>query len=382
MAAAQGGGSGPATGEEGAAGESRKLFVGGIPSGAQEGELREHFARYGEVRSVIVMRDRETGHGRGFGFVEFEDEADAAAALGDGDKPRHFICGRMVDVKRARTRAPRNQGEQNSQPQQPEHGQGQGHQDNQPPAGNGNAESGNNVTYDSKKVFIGGLRDNITEEEFRAYFETFGTVTDVVVIYDSLTSRSRGFGFVTFDSEEAVGKVMRESFHTLNGTKVEAKIAIPKDEQYYRNGRGRGPRPFGGRGPAGYEGSAYQPYNARYGLYNGYMPQPVPAQPYFPAPYFAVGGYHYGSGYPSQGVMANVPGMMPRRPPAYGTYPQMYPGLNFVYRAGYGGAATSFQHGINGGSDNKKDQMNVDMQQVDSTASVATMLEHMKLGSQ
>jgi RNA-binding protein Musashi len=238
------------------------------------------------------------------------------------------------------------------------------------------------VSYDSKKVFIGGLRDNITEEEFRAYFETFGTVTDVVVIYDSATSRSRGFGFVTFDSEEAVGKVMRQSFHNLNGTKVEAKIAIPKDEAYYRN-RGRGTRPFGGRGPAGYEGSMYQPYNARYGPYNSYMPQPVPAQPYFPAPYFAVGAYPYGSGYPSQGVMTNVPGMMSRRvPPAYGTYPQMYPGFNFLYRASYGGAATSFQHGINGGSDNKKDQTNVDMQQVDSTASVATMLEHMKLGSQ
>lgn len=80
------------------AGETRKLFVGGVPSSAQEAELRAHFARFGEVRSVIVMRDRETGHGRGFGFVEFEDEAAAAAALGDGDKPRHFICGRVVSL--------------------------------------------------------------------------------------------------------------------------------------------------------------------------------------------------------------------------------------------------------------------------------------------
>ncbi|KAF8714007.1 hypothetical protein HU200_027998 [Digitaria exilis] len=382
MAAAAAEAQGPPVAEE-EAGETRKLFVGGVPSSAQEAELRAHFARFGEVRSVVVMRDRETGHGRGFGFVEFEDEAAAAAALGDGDKPRHFICGRMVDVKRARTRAPRNQGgEHDSHPQLPEHGQG--HQDNQPPTGNGVADSGgSNMTYDSKKVFVGGLRDNITEEEFKAYFETFGTVTDVVVIYDSMTSRSRGFGFVTFDSEEAVGKVMRQSFHILNGTKVEAKIAIPKDEQYYRNGRGRGARPFGGRGPAGYEGSGYQPYNPRYGLYNGYMPQPVPAQPFFPAPYFAVGGYPYGSGYPGQGAMPNVPGMMSRRaPPAYGAYPQMYPGFNYVYRAGFGDAAASFQHGMNGGSDNKKDQMNVDMQQVDSTASVASMLEHMKLGSQ
>ncbi|XP_062189333.1 heterogeneous nuclear ribonucleoprotein 1-like [Phragmites australis] len=363
-------------------GESRKLFVGGIPASAQEAELRAHFGRFGEVRSVIVMRDRETGHGRGFGFVEFEEEAAAASALGDGVRPRHFICGRLVDVKRARTRQPRDQGEQHFQHQQVEQGQGQGHQDNQPATGNGSVDSGN-VNYDSKKVFIGGLRDNITEEEFRAYFETFGTVTDAVVIYDSLTSRSRGFGFVTFDSEEAVGKVMQQSFHNLNGTKVEAKIAIPKDEQYYRNSRGRGGRPFGGRDPVVYEGVTYQPYNARYSLYNGYMPQPVPTQPYFPGPYFAMGGYPYGNGYPNQGVMSNVPGMMARRvPPAYGTYPQMYPGFNFVYRAGYGGADTSFQHGINGGSDNVKGQTTVDIQEVDSTASVATKFELMKLGSQ
>ena len=93
---------GPAAGEE-EAGESRKLFVGGIPSAAQEAELRAHFARFGEVRAAVVMRDRETGHGRGFGFVEFEDEAAAAAALGDGDRPRHFICGRMVSPRAPRS---------------------------------------------------------------------------------------------------------------------------------------------------------------------------------------------------------------------------------------------------------------------------------------
>jgi RNA-binding protein Musashi len=256
-----------------------------------------------------------------------------------------------VDVKRARTRSPRNH-------------------DNHPPA------EDNNVSYESKKVFVGGLRDNVTEEEFKAYFVAFGTVTDAVVIYDSLTNKSRGFGFVTFDSEEAVNKVMRQSFHNLNGTKVEVKIAIPKDEQYYRNGRGRGGRPFGVTGPVNYEGPVYPPY-ARYGLYNGYMPQPVPAQPFYPAPYFAM---PYGNGYPSQGVMPNVPGMMASGvPQVYGPYPQMHPGFNFVSSGGFGDPVTSFQNGFNGGSENKKDQTTVDSQDVVSTA---TKLEHMKLGSQ
>jgi RNA-binding protein Musashi len=208
------------------------------------------------------------------------------------------------------------------------------------------------------------LRDNVTEEEFKAYFETFGAVTDVVVIYDSLTNKSRGFGFVTFDSEEDVNKVMRQGFHNLNGTKVEVKIAIPRDEQCYRS-RGCGGWPFGMRGPVNYEGLVYQP------VYNGYMPQPVPTQPFYP-PLFSV---PYGCGYPSQGVMTNVPTV-------YGAYPQLHPGFNFVSTGGFGDPAATFQNGFNGGSDNKKEQTTVENQDVVSTASIATKLEHMKLGSQ
>jgi RNA recognition motif-containing protein len=74
--------------------ETRKLFVGGVPSAAQEADLLAHFARFGEVRSVVLMRDRETGHGRGFGFVEFVDEGAAAGALAE---PQHCIFGRQVN---------------------------------------------------------------------------------------------------------------------------------------------------------------------------------------------------------------------------------------------------------------------------------------------
>lgn len=81
----------------------------------------------------------------------------------------------------------------------------------------------------TKKIFVGGLASTVTESDFKAYFEQFGTITDVVVMYDHNTQRPRGFGFITYDSEEAVDKVLLKTFHELNGKTVEVKRAVPKE---------------------------------------------------------------------------------------------------------------------------------------------------------
>jgi RNA-binding protein Musashi len=69
----------------------------------------------------------------------------------------------------------------------------------------------------------------VTETDFRKYFEQFGTITDVVVMYDHNTQRPRGFGFITYDSEDAVDKALFKTFHELNGKMVEVKRAVPKE---------------------------------------------------------------------------------------------------------------------------------------------------------
>ncbi|XP_027368140.1 heterogeneous nuclear ribonucleoprotein 1-like [Abrus precatorius] len=81
-----------------------------------------------------------------------------------------------------------------------------------------------------RKIFVGGLPSGISEEEFRKHFERFGTITDVVVMQDSVTGRPRGFGFVTFDSEKSVEDVLVKTFHDLNGKQVEVKRVVPKVE--------------------------------------------------------------------------------------------------------------------------------------------------------
>nr|CAD1837711.1 unnamed protein product [Ananas comosus var. bracteatus] len=48
-------------------------------------------------------------------------------------------------------------------------------------------------------------------------------------MYDHNTQRPRGFGFITFDSEDAVDRALLKTFHELNGKMVEVKRAVPKE---------------------------------------------------------------------------------------------------------------------------------------------------------
>jgi len=85
-----------------------KLFVGGIPYRASEQELQQLFSQAGEVVSVFIPMDRETGRPRGFAFVEMTDDtaADAAIKMFDGSD----MGGRRIAVNKARPmeeRAPR-----------------------------------------------------------------------------------------------------------------------------------------------------------------------------------------------------------------------------------------------------------------------------------
>jgi len=77
-----------------------KLFVGGIPFRATEEEIRSHFSQFGEVLSVYIPMDRETGRPRGFCFVEMADDAAADKAIAESDGKD--FGGRTIAVNKAR----------------------------------------------------------------------------------------------------------------------------------------------------------------------------------------------------------------------------------------------------------------------------------------
>ncbi len=82
----------------------KSIYVGNLPFSATEDEVRGLFAAYGEVLSVKIITDRETGRPRGFAFVEMGD-ADADAAI-EG-LANQDMGGRSLKINESRPRAPR-----------------------------------------------------------------------------------------------------------------------------------------------------------------------------------------------------------------------------------------------------------------------------------
>ncbi|GER41868.1 RNA-binding (RRM/RBD/RNP motifs) family protein [Striga asiatica] len=68
----------------------------------------------------------------------------------------------------------------------------------------------------TNKNFVGGLLSTITESNMKNYFGQLGTITDVVMMYSHNMRRPRGFGFIMYDSEAPVNRVLVRTFHELN----------------------------------------------------------------------------------------------------------------------------------------------------------------------
>jgi cold-inducible RNA-binding protein len=86
---------------------SKKIYVGNLAYSATEDQVREMFAQYGNVESIAMIDDRDTGRFRGFCFIEMEDSAANAAinALNDTE-----VDGRQLRVNEARPREERGGG--------------------------------------------------------------------------------------------------------------------------------------------------------------------------------------------------------------------------------------------------------------------------------
>ncbi len=88
----------------------------------------------------------------------------------------------------------------------------------------------------SKKLFVGGVSWDTTEDGLRKAFEPFGEVTEAKIITDRDTGRSRGFGFVTFaDDANAMAAISK-----MDGTELDGKtIKVNEAQDKPKRGGGR-----------------------------------------------------------------------------------------------------------------------------------------------
>ena len=85
-----------------------RLFIGNLPYGASEADLRAHFALIAEPTHVVMPVDRETGRPRGFAFVEMANDGEGDSAINALNG--RDLDGRTINVNEARPKTERSGG--------------------------------------------------------------------------------------------------------------------------------------------------------------------------------------------------------------------------------------------------------------------------------
>ncbi|XP_045895174.1 heterogeneous nuclear ribonucleoprotein A/B-like [Micropterus dolomieu] len=232
--------------------DAGKMFVGGLSWDTSKKDLKDYFSKFGEVSDCTIKMDSNTGRSRGFGFVLFKDSSSVDKVL---EQKEHRLDGRPIDPKKAM------------------------------------AMKKESV----KKIFVGGLNPEATEDTIREYFGAFGEIETIELPIDPKSKKRRGFIFITYKDEACVKKCLEKKYHNIQGGRCELKIAQPKEvyqQQQYGAGRGGGGG-YGGRGGRG-RGGQNQGWNQGYG---NYWNQGYGNQSYGGGYGGGYGNYDYSSGY-------------------------------------------------------------------------------------
>ncbi|KAG0451978.1 hypothetical protein HPP92_025911 [Vanilla planifolia] len=152
--------------------DQRTVFAYQMPLKAAERDVYEFFSKAGKVRDVRLIMDRNSRRSKGVGYVEFYDAMSVPMAIALSG---HQLLGQPVMVK----------------PSEAEKNLVQS-----------NASGGALGAAGARKIYVGNLHFNITEDLLRQVFEPFGPVELVQLPLDPETGHCRGYGFIQFSQVE------------------------------------------------------------------------------------------------------------------------------------------------------------------------------------
>ena len=111
-------------------------------------------------------------------------------------------------------------------------------------------------------IYVGNLVFDVSEDDLREAFEQFGEITEVRLIMDKFSGKSKGFGFIEMPSKDEAEKAIEEmNGKEFKGRALSVNEAKPKTDRGGRGGRGGG----GGRGGSGGGGGRGGSGNSRGG---------------------------------------------------------------------------------------------------------------------
>jgi cold-inducible RNA-binding protein len=104
----------------------------------------------------------------------------------------------------------------------------------------------------TNKIYVGNLSYRTSEDQLAENFSKFGKISGTVVVIDRATNRSKGFGFITFESDNSAQQAVQEmNGKELDGRTIKVSIAKPPKEREMGGGGGRGGSRSGGFGGGG-----------------------------------------------------------------------------------------------------------------------------------
>lgn len=169
----------------------KKIYVGNIPFTASKEDIADFYTEFGEVIDVYIPQNPSTGEGRGFAFVTMKEE-DVNNAI-EGTNGADF-GGRTLVV-------------------------------NEPlPPGKKAA----NRRADRTKLYVGNLSFYTVPETLEALFGEFGQVVDCYLPEDPSTGGTRGFGFVTMATDDALRAIAQIDGCEVDGRVIRVNEAQPK----------------------------------------------------------------------------------------------------------------------------------------------------------